>query len=156
MAMVLVLAGCGSGPGAVAVTAPAPTGPAATQCAALLGGLPATVLGEPARDVSPADAVAASWGDPAIVLRCGVPRPAALVATSACFEVNGVGWLVTQDGREVSGDQPVTGTLTFTTIGRSTYVEVSVPDLEGRSAADPLTVLARPIQHSIPLQHPCQ
>ena len=152
----LVLAGCGSGPGAVAVTAPAPTGPAVTQCAALLDGLPATVLGEAARDVSPADAVAAAWGDPAIVLRCGVPRPAALVATSACFEVNGVGWLVTQDGREVSGDQPATGTLTFTTIGRSTYVEVSVPDLEGRSAADPLTVLARPIQHSIPLQHPCQ
>jgi len=138
------------------VTAVTPTGAAAAQCVALMGGLPASVLGERSRDVTPADALAAAWGDPAIVLRCGVPRPKALVATSACFEVNGVAWLATQDGRDVSGDQPIKGTLTFTTIGRSAYVEVSVPDVAGRSAADPLTTLARPIQHFIPLQHSCQ
>ncbi len=114
------------------------------------------MLGEDARDVTPADGTAAAWGDPPTVLRCGVQRPAALVATSACFEVNGVGWLATQNGREVSGDEPVTGTMMFTTIGRAAYVEVSVPDVQGRSAADPLTALARPIQRTIPLEHPCQ
>ncbi len=154
--LLLCLAGCGSGDGAVEVAAPSPTGAATDQCAALIDDLPPTVLDEKSRAVAPADALAAAWGDPAIVLRCGVSRPTALVVTSACFEVSGVGWLATQDGREVSGDEPVNGTMTFTTIGRSAYVEVSVPDVDGRSPADPLTVLARPIQHSIPLEHPCQ
>ncbi len=154
--VILSLAGCGSGSGAVEVTAPSPTGKAKDQCAALIEDLPVTVLGEKARDVTPADRSAAAWGDPPIVLRCGVQRPSALVATSACFEVNGVGWLATQNGREVAGDEPVKGTMTFTTIGRAAYVEVSVPDVEGHSAADPLTAFAHPIQHTIPLEHPCQ
>ena len=34
--------------------------------------------------------MAAAWGDPAVVLRCGVPKPDALKRTSACFEVDGV------------------------------------------------------------------
>ena len=154
--LILSLPACGSGNGAVEVAAPSATGRAGEQCAALIDDLPATVLGEDARDVTPANASSAAWGDPPIVLRCGVPRPAAMVATSACFEVNGVGWLATQNGRELSGDQPVKGTMTFTTIGRAAYVEVAVPEVEGRSAADPLTVLARPIQRTIPLEHPCQ
>ena len=126
------------------------------MCAALLEALPDTVADDlSSRDVSPSDALAAAWGDPAVVLRCGVPRPAAMVRTSACFEVNGVGWLATQDGREVTGDAPVDGTLTFTTIGRAAYVEVTVPAMDDHQPADVLPALAGPIDQTIPDLHPC-
>ncbi|MDQ3480301.1 MAG: DUF3515 domain-containing protein, partial [Actinomycetota bacterium] len=68
---------CG-GSGSVSVAAPQPSGAAANECAALLDGLPDLVLEQEARDVEPADASAAAWGDPAVVLRCGVKRPAEL------------------------------------------------------------------------------
>ena len=150
--------GCGGGGhGPVDVTPPTPTGEVAARCSGLVKALPDTVAEDlDTRAVSPSDALAAAWGDPAVVLRCGVPKPAALTPTSACFEVNGVGWLATQDGTEVSGDRPVSGTLTFTTIGRAAYVEVTVPQLEGHQQADPLAALAGPIKQTIPLLHPCQ
>jgi hypothetical protein len=153
----VVLAGCGSSNEAVEVTAPSPTGVVASQCRHLVDVLPDTVADdEQARDVTPSDAPAAAWGDPPVVLRCGVPKPSAFVPTSACFEVDGVGWLATQDGEEVSGDEPVSGTLTWTTIGRSAYVEVSVPEADGRQPSDPLPALAPAIKQTIPLVHPCQ
>ena len=91
-----------------------------------------------------------------MVLRCGVPRPAALRPTSVCFEVNDVGWLATSDGRALRGDRPVDGTVTFTTIGRAAYVEVRVPDDGERSSVAPLTDLAAPIRAAIPERRPCQ
>jgi hypothetical protein len=109
---------CG-GSGSVSVAAPQPSGAAANECAALLDGLPDLVLEQEVRDVEPADASAAAWGDPAVVLRCGVKRPAELEPSSPCFVANDVGWFADE-----SGDSEVV----FTTIGRSTYVEVTVPD----------------------------
>ena len=35
----------------------------------------------------------AAWGEPPITLRCGVPRPSALVPTSPLIDVDGIGWL---------------------------------------------------------------
>ncbi len=151
-------AGC-AGPGKVEVTpvSPAPDDSVRAMCADLVAALPATVADDLAtRAVTPSDALAAAWGDPAVVLRCGVARPSALVPTSACFEVNGVGWLATSNGREVSGDAPVEGTLRFTTIGRAAYVEVTVPPLEGHQPSDPLPALAAAIEQTIPLRHPCR
>jgi hypothetical protein len=109
-------AGCGGSP--VEVTAPTPTGSGVDECAALMGALPDTVANEDRRDVSPDDAAAGAWGDPAIVLRCGVPKPPGLRPDSECFVVNDVGWLADEQS----------GQVVFTTIGRSTYVEVAVPD----------------------------
>jgi hypothetical protein len=37
--------------------------------------LPEQVEGQQRRDVEPAGPLAAAWGDPAIVLRCGVGPP---------------------------------------------------------------------------------
>jgi len=78
--------------------------------------LPATVLDEKRRAVDPG-VLSAAWGDPTITLRCGVAKPPTLGATSACFEVNGVGWFAEQ----------ATGGYLFTAVGRSVYVEVGVP-----------------------------
>jgi hypothetical protein len=157
LASVALTSGC-SGPGAVEVTEPpSPTDRVQVMCGDLIDALPETVAEDlDARDVDPSDALAAAWGDPAVVLRCGVPEPDALTRTSACFEVDGVGWLATQDGREVSGDAPVEGTLTFTTIGRAAYVEVEVPAMDDHQPVDALPALAMPIQQTIPVVHPCQ
>jgi hypothetical protein len=139
------------------VTDPSPTDDVRAMCTDLIRSLPTTVADDlDARSVEPSDALAGAWGDPAVVLRCGVQEPAALKPTSACFEVNGVGWLATQDGKEVSGDAPVDATMTFTTIGRAAYVEVTVPPMDDHLAVDPLPALAMPIQQTIPLRHPCQ
>jgi hypothetical protein len=58
-----------------------------------------------------------AWGSPAIALRCGVPRPAAMRPASELVTVNGVSWF----------PQPPDRPVTFTAVGRRAYVEVTVP-----------------------------
>ena len=123
------------------------------QCAQLVRRLPGTVDGQEQRAVSPDGALAAAWGDPAIVLRCGVARPSGLRHAS-CFEIDGVGWLATVDGVEVGADGPSDGPVTFTTIGLSTYVEVTVPD-DYAPQADPLIDLAASISAATRVVRPC-
>jgi Protein of unknown function (DUF3515) len=108
-------AGCSR---AVDVDPPSPGPATEARCSRLLDDLPDTVDGQQRRDVSPSDALAAAWGDPAIVLRCGVGRPAALTPQAQLFEVNGVAWFPEQ----------LTGGYVFTTYDRTAYVEVTVPD----------------------------
>lgn len=109
------LVGC-SGPVEVAATAPGTE--ATATCSRLLDALPDTVDDQSRRAVTPEDALAAAWGDPAIVLRCGVDRPDAMTPDAQLFEVDGLGWLPEQ----------LTGGYVFTTSGRTVYVEVTVPD----------------------------
>ena len=134
----LLLGGCSS---SVEVTGPT-HGPA--ECKALLRALPDTVDGQQRRDVEPPDLLAAAWGDPAIVLRCGVPTPARLTASSSCAEVNGVGWFAEQRA----------DAYRFTTIGRSTNVQVQVP-YDYQPAADALVDLASAVRAHVPEEQPC-
>lgn len=106
---------CGCGTGAVRIAVPSPGPATARLCADLR--LPGTVRGETAREVSPASSLTAAWGRPAIALRCGVPRPAALLPTSQLITVNGVPWF------PYPADRPVT----YTAVGREAYMEVTVP-----------------------------
>jgi hypothetical protein len=134
----LPLSGCSS-----AVEVGGPTrGPA--QCRALVRELPDTVDGQTRRDVQPQQALAAAWGDPAIVLRCGVPAPGALTAASSCAEVNGVGWFAEQRA----------DAWRFTTIGRSANVQVQVP-YDYQPAADALVDLAADVREQVPEVQPC-
>jgi hypothetical protein len=149
-----LLAGCGGGPGPVQVSGSSVAGSARAQCTRLVAALPRQVVGNDRRDVAPAGALAGAWGDPAVVLRCGVPRPAALRPTSYCFEIDHVGWLATQHGKAVSVTSPVQGTLDFTTIGRSVYVEVSVPDAYAPQA-DALADVAGAVRRTTRLVRPC-
>ncbi len=137
-----LLAGCGEDP--VEVTAPSPAGRAADQCSTLVAALPERVADEERREVSPDEAAAGAWGDPAIVLRCGVERPAGLRPDSECFVVNDVGWFVAED----------TEGVVFTSIGRSTYVEVRVPAAYAPEA-NALPDLAAPIQQATQEISPC-
>lgn len=74
----------------------------------------------PAPDSGPApQTVAAAWGSPAIVARCGLGAPGP--STAECVSVDGVDWLV----------RPLSDGSAFTTYGRSPAIEVMVPAAYG-------------------------
>jgi uncharacterized protein DUF3515 len=115
-----LLAGCGllaaaCGVGAVRVPVPAPDPAIARLCAGLR--LPDRLHGESRRSTEPASPLLAAWGSPPIALRCGVPRPAALLPASELVTINGVNWF----------PEPPDRPVTFTAVGRRAYVEVTVP-----------------------------
>jgi hypothetical protein len=112
------------------------------DCEALLADAPRRVDDQDALEVS--GRIAAAWGDPAIVLRCGVEKPASLTPSSRCFDVNHVGWLA-----ETTAD----GYL-FTTIGRAFRVSVEVPK-KYDPAADALADLATTVKKHDPEKQPC-
>ncbi|MCK7627062.1 DUF3515 domain-containing protein [Streptomyces sp. RS10V-4] len=121
LAAVSATAGCSSAP---QVPVPSPTGEAARQCRALHRDLPRTVDGLTRGTAEPVSDFTAIWGDPAVELRCGVPKPEVLRHGSEHYnpnpdsaEVNGVQWLFEKqdDGYR------------FTTVLRKVYVEVTVP-----------------------------
>jgi len=100
----------------VAVVDPTPGPAEAAICTSVVADLPEQVLDQDRRTVEPGT-FSAAWGKPAIVLRCGVAAPPTLTRFSECFDVNGVGWF----------SEEAIGGMIFTTIGRATFVEVSVP-----------------------------
>lgn len=61
----------------------------------------------------------AAWGDPAVVLRCGVEPPGP--TTETCRDIDGTDWVA----RESAG-----GTV-YTTYGREPAVAVTLPELGG-------------------------
>lgn len=91
-----------------------------STCPRLLAALPDEVAGQHRRTVS-GTTYAAAWGDPAIVLRCGVPLPADF-AGSPCITRNGIGWSVPADQADGRGDEVVM-TLAF----RSPVIQVRMP-----------------------------
>ena len=112
------------------------------DCRALLADTPRRVADQGALEVP--GRVAAAWGDPPIILRCGVEDPEALKPTSQCFDVNDVGWLA-----ETTAD----GYL-FTTIGRAFNVSVEVPKTYD-PAADALADVASTVKKHDPEEQPC-
>ncbi|TDC70664.1 DUF3515 domain-containing protein [Actinomadura sp. GC306] len=101
--------------------------------------LPASVHGQERRDTTPESPLTAAWGSPAIALRCGVPRPASLEATSELVTINGIVWYGYPAGRPV----------TFTAVARQAYVEVTVPP-KYNPAGDVLIELGPAIGATIP------
>jgi hypothetical protein len=137
------MAGCGAA-GPVQVHVPGGH-PSTNGCSGLLKALPANVMDQDSRTVSPDNVLAAAWGDPAIVLQCGVNAPRSLKPTSRCDVINGVGWF--------SRREPDHGWV-FTTIGRASTVELRVP-ADYAPAADALVELAAAIRNNLRLIRPC-
>lgn len=139
----LLIAGCSSGPAPVPVPSPAPE--VAAACADLVKALPAKVLDAKRREASPKSPLTAAYGDPPIEMTCGVTPPAGMAeAQSQCFEVNGVGWFAKQ----------VDNGFIFTTIGRSLYFEVAVPD-KYTPEANALTDVSDAVHRFDKLVTPC-
>ena len=119
----LLASGCsGSAPGTADLDAPAVSGADRRTCAALVDALPDRVADQPARDVE-GTGYAAAWGDPAIELRCGVPRPAGFEDFAQCQNANGVDWYIPTS--QLDGEPT---DITMTVVGRATYVEVRLPE----------------------------
>src|SRR5262249_19577431 len=110
-------ASSGAALGPVSVAAP-PSGTAAARgCPAVISRLPVALGGPHARPAQSISPYVAAWGEPPIVLRCGVPRPAAFVQTSELTVINGVQWLP---------ERHPDATM-WTVVDREVYVEVTVP-----------------------------
>ncbi|MGP3926204.1 DUF3515 domain-containing protein [Streptomyces sp. 8N616] len=127
---------------------PTPSAQVAEVCRALHQRLPRTVDGLDRSEDGPDSDFAADWGDPAVQLRCGVPRPELLTPGGAHYnptaegvEVNGVLWLLEkqEDG------------FRFTTTGRKAFVEVTVP---GKYAPETgaLTEFADAVKKTVPTE----
>ncbi|MFD6332368.1 DUF3515 domain-containing protein [Streptomyces niveus] len=140
---VLVLAvavGCSSTDAPASVPVPSPPAEEAAYCRALDKELPKTVAGHDRSDPEPSSVTTAGWGDAAIVLRCGVPRPERMSDPQAKgVDVDGVNWMLEERD---SGPR-------FTTTYRKTYVEVT---LDERYLHDisPLSDLAVPVADTVP------
>jgi hypothetical protein len=119
--MLLGLTACGAG--AVTIDAPAPDEADRRPCRDLIDALPDAVADQPRREVEPADAWGAAWGDPAIVLTCGVPAPAGFSKVEGCTSVNDVDWFIPIEQLEANGERD----LTMTTVLREQHVEVVMP-----------------------------
>jgi Protein of unknown function (DUF3515) len=128
-AVVHLLAGCllllaSSGcSGNVSVDAPRVTGASARACSQLVHALPSRVADQRRREVDAGNGYAAAWGDPAIELRCGVPRPEGFDKFSQCQRVNGVDWFIPESQQT---GKPTD--ITVTTVGRRPDVEVRLPE----------------------------
>jgi hypothetical protein len=111
-------------------------------CSAVMAALPLELNGEPSRPVQSESLFAYAWGEPPVVLVCGVDRPAGYVAGVSAIQINGVQWYVDTDDPE---------TTVWTTVDRPVYVEVQLP-----AAVDsaPVTALSTVIGAALPYVEP--
>ncbi|HEY6424104.1 MAG TPA: DUF3515 domain-containing protein [Pseudonocardiaceae bacterium] len=113
------------------------------DCMRLLAALPAKLDGGEQGDLqrrqlaAPAPAGAAGWGEPPVVLRCGLNRPAELTATSRLLAVSGVQFL----------EIPNLGTSAWVAVDRPVYVLVALPPVTG---SGPLQQVADIIAATLP------
>lgn len=116
----------------------------AANCAKVLARLPVRLIGLDPRVVhtTPETPNVVAWGNPAVILRCGVARPASLVPNSgeqffALGGASGPFFAVTRSG----------GSNVYTTVDRAAYVSVEVPK-QYNSA--PMPALSRAIAAALP------
>ncbi|MEU1476475.1 DUF3515 domain-containing protein [Streptomyces sp. NPDC001668] len=142
LALLITVAGCSSADDSASAAVPSPGAGVTKLCRELDRVLPSKVDDQDRRDPEPASALTAGWGDPAIILRCGVERPAKMNDPEADgVEANGVGWLL-----EKQDD----GSFRFTTTLRKAYVEVTIPEARTADGMAPLVDLAPAVKKAIP------
>ena len=127
----------------VTVQTPAVTPAADLACPVLMKQLPLELLGEPSRLVKSDSPYAYAWGDPQVVLRCGVDPPAGYVVGAAAIQIDQVQWFV---DTTTSKDSTI-----WTTVDRNVPVEISVP---ASSDSSSVTQLGKIIGTAIPYTDP--
>jgi hypothetical protein len=102
----------------VRVQPPPESAQAQRSCPGLVAALPLRLGDLAARPVESSSPSVLAWGEPPVVLRCGVPRPAGFVAGAPnVIGVNGVTWFV-----DPRGERAV-----WTVVDRAVYIEATVP-----------------------------
>lgn len=136
-----------SGAALAPVSVPAPQSSddrTVSTCASVISALPLVIAGQDVRRTvsNPASPSIVAWGNPPIVLRCGVARPASLQpGSSTVFPsvsgAKGPYWdVTTHDAANV-----------WTTVDRAVYVEVTVPT---KYNSAPLTPISQAIAKVLP------
>ncbi|MGH3971798.1 MAG: DUF3515 domain-containing protein [Pseudonocardiaceae bacterium] len=121
---------------------PAPAADSA-DCMRLLANLPDNVDGAEQDTLErrplavPAPVGAAAWGEPPVVLRCGIDRPADLTVTSRLLAISGVQFL----------ELPSPVRSTWVAVDRSVYIVVDLPPAAG---SGPLQQIAAVIADTLP------
>ncbi|NHA01852.1 DUF3515 domain-containing protein [Nocardioides sp. W3-2-3] len=143
-----LLTACG---GPVEVDVPDLTSAQRAACESFADALPETMADQQRVEIEPADAPAAAYGDPAIVVRCGVPKPAGFSLAASCETANGVGFFIPDEQyRDQDAD------LTITAAGYRPRVEVTVPaQYRPSGGAAAMSVLAPLVQKYLTLVEAC-
>jgi hypothetical protein len=132
----------------VPVDTPDVTPAADLACPVLMGQLPLELAGETSRLVDSDTPYAYAWGDPAIVLVCGVDPPAGYVVGASTLVISGVEWFVDDTDPDV---------VVWTTVDRNVPVQVSVPtstDSASVTALCPIIATALPYTEPVPTPAP--
>ena len=146
-AVLLAATGCSSGPPEIDGRTSRrrrtpPASPSSPTC-------PTPSSGEKAVEVTGATAYGAAWGDPAIVLTCGVDA-VDLTDVPQCVDADDIGWLVSDEDAEGDGD------ATFTADGYRPRVRLEVPeDYLPERGAGALAELAAPLKQHLKLKESC-
>lgn len=129
--------------GTLTAAAPAQAGTQAANCTKVLQQLPVSLDGLNPRIVhtTPDTPFVVAWGDPAIVLSCGVDRPKALVPGSG-VEFRGPDTGPFYDLRTDADGQ------VFTTVDRAAYIAIRFE--KGVQPADHLAALSTAIARALP------
>ena len=126
----------------VVVDIPDVTPEADLACPVLIGQLPLEVAGETSRQVDSDTPFAYAWGDPPVVLVCGVAPPAGYAPDSGTLAISGVEWFV---------DDTDPAVYVWTTVDRLVPVEVRVPsDYDSALVAAVSPIIARSIPYAEP------
>jgi hypothetical protein len=124
------------------VAVPPVTPEAQEFCPPVMAALPVELTGAFSRRVQAESLFAYAWGEPPIVLVCGVDRPAGFVVGVSAIQINGVQWYV---------DTTDPDATVWTTVDRPVYVQVSLPpDVDSA----PITVLSTAIAGAVPYREP--
>ena len=126
----------------VDVQTPPVTADADRLCPQLVKALPPLLVGEQARKVRSDSPYVRAWGDPAVVLVCGVARPAKFVVGASIIQIDQVQWFV---------DTSDPDTVVWTAVDRPVYVQVRVPSSTDSAS---VTELTGTISKVLPAQKP--
>lgn len=124
------------------VTVPPAPAEAVQPCEAVMRSLPLELAGEQSRPVDSDSPFVYAWGEPPVVLVCGVDRPAGWTVGASAIQINGVQWYV---------DTSDPDTTTWTTVDRPVYVEVRLP---ASVDSAPVTALTAELGQALPYQEP--
>jgi hypothetical protein len=135
LALLFTRGGTSDDSGKVQVSPP----PKTAACNAFMASLPGTIQGLQSVPTTPSDPQVKAWGDPAFVLRCGVPRPPGLVAGSDAlmFGINDVTWLPNSGDATPDPSKPTV----LTAVDRDVYIELTLPPNQQTDITAPISTL---------------
>ena len=130
----------------VVASAPAP-GAAGRFCASLMPDLPKDLASLPRRPLADPQPGVAGWGDPAVILRCGLADPAELTCAAALTQFTdadggSVAWLQLSD----------TSAVTYIAVDRPVRIAVTLPPGTGPG---PVQQLSQLIATALPARPVC-